>query len=85
MGVYLNPNGVSMITEDAALINHERDMIELPYGINQLYITEEKQGNTFHIKLPKTEKNQYWCIVRADIERQTIDYKSSRLTIPVDK
>ena len=74
-----------MITEDTALIDHEKDRVELPRGINQLYTTQEKWGNAFHIQLPTTGKDQYWCIVRADTERQTIDYKSSRLSIRVDK
>ena len=58
-GVHLNEDGVGMITEDAALIDHEKDTVELPRGINQLYTTQEKQGNAFHIQLPTTGKDQY--------------------------
>ena len=82
---HLNANGTGMISENVALVDHKKETIELPNGINQLYTTRSEQGNVFHIALPTTGLDQYWCMVRADTERQTIDYKGSRLTLRVDK
>ena len=46
-----------MIDNETALIDHESEEIELPRGISQLYTTEDKRGNAFHIQLPETKKN----------------------------
>ena len=67
-----------------ALIDHRQDTLILPNGIDQLYATTGKQDSVFRIALPTTKSNQYWCIIRADTARQTIDYRSSRLTLRTD-
>ena len=60
---HLNADGMGMISENVALVDHKKDTVELPNGINQLYTTRGEQGNVFHIALPTTRLDQYWCMV----------------------
>ena len=84
-GIEVDENGVGMIDGETALIDHDREEIELPRGISQLGTTENEGGNVFHIQLPETNKQQHWSAIRVDTNRQTIDYKNSRLSIRVDR
>ena len=47
---------MGMIDDETALIDHGKEEIELPRGVNQLYTTENEGGNVFHIQLPKTDE-----------------------------
>ena len=84
-GIEVDESGVGMIDGETALIDHDREEIELPRGISQLGTTENERGNVFHIQLPETNKQQHWSAIRVDTNRQTIDYRSSRLSIRVDR
>ena len=84
-GIEVGKSGVGMIDNETALIDHEREEIELPRGISQLYTNENKGGNVFHIQLPVTNEKQHWSVIRTDMKWQTIDYRNSRLTVRVDK
>ena len=81
---YLGP-GASIISGGAAHTYHSEDTIDILHGISQIYVTGGERGKTFHIQLPGTQKDQYWSVVRADTKKQTINYESSRLTVPTDK
>ena len=64
------------------LVNHEVSVQKLPRGQNLVSVSRPGQ-TTIQVKLPLTEKNQYWCTIKVDGTESTVQCPDSGLSLKV--
>ena len=72
------------MSENEVRIDHKRDVLRLPNGVDMVTVTCHGYSQPTQIILSRSEPNQNWCAVRVNVPRQAVTCPGSRLTLRVE-